>query len=51
MSRKHVDHADIDRFAAERVNLPKDKVTSTARRFAVCASGLKGIWRSTPTSA
>jgi hypothetical protein len=25
MSRSHVDHADIARFAAERVNLPKDK--------------------------
>src|SRR4051794_39552766 len=25
MSRLHVDHADIARFAAERVNLPKDK--------------------------
>jgi len=25
VSRKHVDHADIVRFAAERVNLPKDK--------------------------
>jgi len=25
MSRSHVDHADIVRFAAERVNLPKDK--------------------------
>src|SRR5258708_20935220 len=25
MSRNHVDHADIVRFAAERVNLPKDK--------------------------
>jgi hypothetical protein len=25
MSRRHVDHADIVRFAAERVNLPKDK--------------------------
>jgi hypothetical protein len=25
MSRKHVDHADIVRFAEERVNLPKDK--------------------------
>jgi Second Messenger Oligonucleotide or Dinucleotide Synthetase domain len=25
MSRKHVDHADLVRFAAERVNLPKDK--------------------------
>jgi predicted nucleotidyltransferase len=25
MSRRHVDHADIARFAAERVNLPKDK--------------------------
>src|SRR6478735_3633893 len=25
MSRSHVDHAEIARFAAERVNLPKDK--------------------------
>ena len=25
MSRKHVDHAEIVRFAEERVNLPKDK--------------------------
>jgi hypothetical protein len=25
MGRNHVDHADIARFAAERVNLPKDK--------------------------
>src|SRR5882672_10766905 len=25
MSRSHVDHADVVRFAAERVNLPKDK--------------------------
>jgi tRNA nucleotidyltransferase (CCA-adding enzyme) len=25
MSRLHIDHADIARFAAERVNLPKDK--------------------------
>src|SRR3954454_23381985 len=25
MSRLHVDHADIARFATERVNLPKDK--------------------------
>src|SRR6266436_7466667 len=25
MSRTHVDHADIGRFAAERVNLPKDQ--------------------------
>ena len=25
MSRKHVDHSDIVRFAEERVNLPKDK--------------------------
>jgi hypothetical protein len=25
MSRRHVDHTDIVRFAAERVNLPKDK--------------------------
>jgi hypothetical protein len=25
MSRKHVDHAEIVRFAADRVNLPKDK--------------------------
>ncbi len=25
MSRKHVDHADIVRFAEERVNLPRDK--------------------------
>lgn len=25
MSRKHADHADIARFAVERVNLPKDK--------------------------
>lgn len=25
MSRKHVDHAEISRFAADRVNLPKDK--------------------------
>ena len=25
MGKQHVDHADINRFAQERVNLPKEK--------------------------
>nr|VFJ74900.1 MAG: hypothetical protein BECKFW1821C_GA0114237_10679 [Candidatus Kentron sp. FW] len=36
MSRQHVDHADIVRFAQERVNLPKDKANeyrAQARRL------------------
>ncbi|WP_369157528.1 nucleotidyltransferase [Candidatus Thiodiazotropha sp. LNASS1] len=27
MSRKHIDHADIARFAQEKVNLPSDKAS------------------------
>ena len=36
MGRKHVDHNDIERFAQERVNLPKDKANeyrAQARRL------------------
>ena len=36
MARKHVDHADIARFAQDRVNLPKDKASeyrAQARRL------------------
>lgn len=37
MSRLHVDHADIGRFAEERVNLPKDK----ANEYRAQARGLR----------
>src|SRR5271168_984129 len=45
MSRQHVDHQDIARFAQERVNLPKDKADeyrAQARRLREKLEGYLG---------
>jgi predicted nucleotidyltransferase len=42
MSRSHVDHADIARFAAERVNLPKDKADEYRARVRRLRERLEG---------
>src|SRR5438309_3355600 len=48
MSRVHVDHADIVRFAEERVNLPKDKADEYRAQARRLRERLEGYLREHP---
>lgn len=51
MSRKHIDHGDIVRFAEDRVNLPKDKASeyrAQARRLREKLEGYLSEHRACP---
>jgi hypothetical protein len=48
MSRVHVDHADIVRFAEERVNLPKDKAEEYRAQVRRLRERLEGYLREHP---
>ena len=43
MSREHIGHGDIVRFAQERVNLPKEKADNIESRRPDCGRGLNHI--------
>ena len=44
MSRQHVNHVDIVRFAQEKVNLPKDKANECRAISATLEGSRQGLW-------